>query len=84
MTGKAFIKGCPGYKENPTDNDTIHCVVLFFNAETFSVMPENLKMKIKDIRKEADSRRKQNLSFPVIFIKSPHIRSLPLGGSHQD
>ena len=83
MTGKAFIKGCPGYKENPTENDMIHCVVLFVNAQTFSVMDENLKRKIKDIRTEADGRRKQN-----IFLDDDgstniiNVRSLPSGDPH--
>ena len=53
-----LVPGSPGYNEHPTTSDKIHCMVLVMNATTVSTMDEEVQNKIKDIRNEADARRK--------------------------
>ena len=53
-----FYPGCPGYKDQPTENDRIHCVVFVISATTLGVMDEKVKGKLREIRAEADGRCK--------------------------
>jgi len=56
LQGASFIHGRQGYKDNPDENDRIHCVVIVINSEQVSTMDDELIDKIKEVRKEADLR----------------------------
>ena len=52
------MPGSPGYNENPTESDKIHCLIILMNAFKFAAMDPDVEKKIQDIRAEADARRK--------------------------
>ena len=57
LAGK-LVPGHHSYIEHPTEKERIHCVVFVISAKTFSIMDEDVKKKLKDIREEADARSK--------------------------
>jgi len=63
LAGK-LVPGHHSYIEHPTEKERIHCVVFVISAKTFSIMDEDVKKKLKDIREEADARS----LFPLVVL----------------